>query len=64
MAKKAKKDYTAWVKLDALLGFTVSAESPEDALSRAREELKTLRLVDEDVEYMDGTETITGVTER
>jgi|GEM_PF-5240974 len=63
MAKKAKKDYSAYVRLNALLSFTVSGESPEDALARAREEVKTTRFVDEAIEYVDGTEILTGIVE-
>ena len=63
MANKVKNDFTVWVKLNALLGFKVRAETPEIAMERAREDIKQLQFIADGIEVMDSNEKITGVLE-
>lgn len=61
--KKEQKEFTVWVKLDATVGFSVRAESPEDALASAREDISDIQFVADGVEHMDSTVRIQGVLE-
>jgi hypothetical protein len=55
--------YQATVRLKALVGFAVQADSPEQALKLAREEMKSRRFIGKGVEYIDGREDLVGIDE-
>lgn len=63
MNKTKNKSFNVQVKLDALISFGIEAPSLEEAIVKARENLRTEGLFADGVEYIDGEETVTGVYE-
>lgn len=59
MAKKRR--FSAYVHIDGIVSFPIYADSPEEALNAAKEEMKKLQLIHESVEYIDGKEELEGV---
>lgn len=55
------KNFTVNVRVKAIVSFDIKAESLEDAIVQAREEVKKTKFIDGGVEHIDGSEEIIGV---